>query len=57
MCFQSEDTVAALDLCSEDDTTGIVISAKRTLELMPLNSRLKRMMDVWKDEQDANSTE
>merc|ERR1712123_219540 len=50
------DTVAALDLCSEDDTTGIVISAKRTLELMPINSRLKRMMDVWKNES-GNSTE
>jgi len=51
---KDNDTVAALNLCSDSDTTGIVISAKRTLEILPLNTRLKRMMDVWKDD---NSTE
>merc|ERR1711970_1601088 len=51
---KDNDTVAALNLCSDSDTTGIVISAKRTLEILSLNSRLKRMMDVWKDD---NSTE
>jgi len=54
---KEDDTVAAFDLCSDEDVNGIVITAKRALEIMPLNSRLKRMMDLWKNENGTNSTE
>ena len=52
---QGADTMAALNLCDEEDVHGIVIKNKKTYEVMPLTSRLKRMLDVWKS--DNNGTE
>ena len=67
---QEGDTVAALDMCDQvrllfqtclillfpkDDVHGIVIKGDKRFEVLPLNSRLKRMLDLWKA--DNNSTE
>ena len=52
---QDQDTVASFDLCEPDSLHGLVIKNNRRYEVLPLNSRLKRMLGLWKTEE--NSTE
>ena len=51
---KSEDIVASLDLCDETDIHGLVISNNRSIEIMPLLPRLKRMLDMWNDDKKEN---
>ena len=46
---QDGGTVAAFDLCDPDNLHGLVIQNNRRYEVIPLNSRLKRMLDLWKN--------
>ena len=46
---QNGETVAAFDLCDPDNLHGLVIQNNRRFEVIPLNSRLKRMLDLWKN--------
>ena len=46
---QDGETVAAFDLCDPDNLHGLVIQNNRRYEVIPLNSRLKRMLDLWKN--------
>ena len=41
--------MAAFDLCDPDNLHGLVIQNNRRYEVIPLNSRLKRMLDLWKN--------
>jgi hypothetical protein len=40
--------VAAVSLCN-GEAHGILLSPSHSLEIMPLNKRLKRMLDLWKE--------
>jgi hypothetical protein len=40
--------VAAVSLCN-GEAHGILLSPSHSLEIMPLNNRLKRMLDLWKE--------
>ena len=42
------DLVAAVSLCN-GEAQGIVLDTSHSMEIMPLNSRLKRMLDLWKE--------
>ena len=41
--------VAAVSLCGEDNVQGMVVGANHSLEILPLNNRLKRMLNMWQD--------
>ena len=41
--------MAAFDLCDPDNLHGLVIQNNRRFEVIPLNARLKRMLDLWKN--------
>ena len=45
--------VAALNMCDEDNVHGLIIKNKKNYEVSPLNSRLKRMLDLWKPNNNA----
>ena len=49
---QDKETVASFNMCDPEDIHGLVLQENRRFEVIPLNSRLKRMLDLWK-----NSTE
>ncbi len=40
--------MAAVSLCN-DEASGVVFAKDGSLEIMPLNNRLKRMLDLWKE--------
>ena len=46
---KDQDVIAALDLCHEDNVHGLVMTNDNSYEVLPLNPRLKRMLDLWKD--------
>merc|ERR1712183_28644 len=54
---QDGETVAAFDLCDPDNLHGLVIQNNRRYEVIPLNSRLKRMLDLWKNGTKLNEEE
>ena len=43
-----DDMVAAMSLC-DGKVNGMVMGANQSLEILPLNNRLKRMLDLWQD--------
>ena len=46
---QDEETVASFNLCDPDSIHGLILQKNRRFEVIPLNSRLKRMLDLWKN--------
>ena len=40
--------VAAMSLC-DGKVQGMVVGANTSLEILPLNNRLKRMLNMWQD--------
>jgi len=50
---QESGVVAAMSLCNEDDVSGVVLTKGHSVEVMPLNSRLKRMISLWTKDYNA----